>query len=282
MRSDLGLALRRPRFWRSRRGVAGLVIILCVFFGALGADIWAPDSPYTPHLLERRRGPSLCHPFGQDELGRDNLSRVLHGARLSLGVGVGAAALALIIGGVLGMVAGGLGGWLDSLIVGLADMALAFPTLLLALVLIMFLGRGLTSATVAVSFAAIPVFVRLARIGVIRVRQQEYVLAARAVGVSPGWLLARHILPEILPPLMVQAMLCVGATILEVAGLSFLGLSAQPPAPEWGAMIAQGRGAVFAAPHIILFPGLAIMVTVLGFNFLGDGLRDALDPRADL
>jgi peptide/nickel transport system permease protein len=282
MLSDLGLTLRRPRFRRSRRGVAGVVIILCVVLGALGADALAPDGPYTPHLLERRHGLSLRHPFGQDELGRDNLNRVLHGARLSLGVGVGAAALALIAGASLGMAAGMVGGWLDSLIVGLADMVLAFPTLLLALVLMMLLGRGLVSATVAVSFAAMPAFVRLARIGVIRARQQEHVLAARAVGVPPGRLILRHILPDILPPLIVQAMLCIGTAILEVAGLSFLGLAAQPPAPEWGAMITQGRGAVFAAPHILLFPGLAIMLAVLGFNLLGDGLRDVLDPRADL
>jgi len=262
--------------------VIGFAIILCVFLVAIGADVLAPDTPYTPHLLERRHGPSLRHPFGQDELGRDNLSRVLHGARRSLLVGVGAAALALIAGGILGTAAGIAGGWLDSLITGLADMALAFPTLLLALTLVMLLGRGLTSATAAVAFAAVPVFVRLTRIGVIRARQQEHVLAARAVGVPAGRLILRHILPEVLPPLIVQAMLWIGTAILEVAGLSFLGLAAQPPASDWGAMIAQGRGAVFAAPHILFFPGLAIMVTVLGFNLLGGGLRDVLDPRTEL
>jgi len=282
MLRDLGLTIRRPRFSRSRRGMAGLAILLCIALGALGADWLAPNNPYAQHLLERRHGPSIRHPMGQDELGRDNLSRVLHGARLSLRVGVGAALIALAAGGLLGVLAGTLGGWPDSLIMSLADAVLAFPALLLALSLIMSLGRGLTSATVAVGLAAVPVFVRLARIGVIRARQQDYVLAARAVGVPPGRLLLRHILPDIAPPLLVQAMLFIGTAILEVAGLSFLGLGAQPPAPEWGAMIAQGRGAIFAAPHIVLFPGLAIMLTVLGFNLLGDGLRDVLDPRAAL
>jgi ABC-type dipeptide/oligopeptide/nickel transport system permease subunit len=282
MLKDIGLSIRRPRFSRSRRGVAGLAILLSIALGALGADWLTPDSPYAQHLIERRHSPSIRHPLGQDELGRDNLSRVLHGARLSLRVGVSAALIALAAGGLLGVLAGALGGWPDSLIMSLTDAVLAFPALLLALSLIMSLGRGLTSAAVAVGLAAVPVFVRLARIGVIRARQQDYVLAARAVGVPPGRLLLRHILPDIAPPLLVQTMLFIGTAILEVAGLSFLGLGAQPPAPEWGAMIAQGRGAVFAAPHIVIFPGLAIMLTVLGFNLLGDGLRDVLDPRAAL
>ena len=282
MLEDLGLPARRSRFSRSRRGMAGLIILLCLTFVAISADWLVPDRPYAQHLTERRHGPSPRHPFGQDELGRDNLSRVLHGARLSLRVGVSAAVIAMIAGGVLGTLAGILGGWPDSLIVSLADMVLAFPALLLALTLIMVLGRGLTSATLAVALAAIPVFVRLARVGVVRAKRQEYVLAARAVGVPSRLLVSRHILPDVLPPLIVQAMLFVGTAILEVAGLSFLGLAAQPPAPEWGAMIAQGRGAVFAAPHIMLFPGLAIMLTVVGFNLLGDGLRDVLDPRTEL
>jgi ABC-type dipeptide/oligopeptide/nickel transport system permease subunit len=197
-------------------------------------------------------------------------------------VGVVAVLLSMTIGGLLGLLSGYLGGWTDGVIVSLLDVMFAIPTLLLAMAVIMILGRGLMTATYAVAFAVVPVFARLTRVGVQSAKGQDRVLAARAVGVPTGRLLARYILPGAFTPVLVQSMLFVGTAILEVAALSFLGLGAQPPAPEWGAMIAQGRGAVFAAPHIMLFPGLAIMITVLGFNFLGDGLRDALDPRSEM
>jgi peptide/nickel transport system permease protein len=270
------------RLLRSRRGVVGLAIVLAICAVALLAPWLAPDSPTAMQLTARRQPPSLEHPMGLDELGRDNLTRVIYGARLSLRVGVVAALLSMTIGGLLGLLSGYLGGWADGVIVSLLDVMFAVPTLLLAIAVIMILGRGLTSATYAVAVAAVPVFARLVRVGVLSAKGQDHVLAARALGVPTGRLLARHILPAAFTPVLVQSMLFVGTAILEVAGLSFLGLGAQPPAPEWGAMIAQGRGAVFAAPHVILFPGLAIVITVLGFNFLGDGLRDALDPRSEM
>ena len=259
--------------------MAGLTILVCVSLTALFAPWLAPHDPFEQHLLERRQPPSVKHPLGLDELGRDNLSRVIYGARLSLRVGVTSVLLAVAAGALFGAVAGYQSGWLDSLIMSLMDVILAFPTLLLAIVVIVVLGRGLTSVLYAVAFTAIPTYTRLMRVGVLTVKEREYVLAARAIGVSPGRLLWHHILPACLIPLQVQAMLGVGTAILEAAGLSFLGLGAQPPTPEWGAMLGQGRGAIFAAPHIVLFPGLAIMLTVLGFNLLGDGLRDVLDPR---
>ena len=270
------------RLLRSRRGVVGLVIVLTVCVVALLAPWLAPDNPTAMQLTARRQPPSFEHPMGLDELGRDNLSRVIYGARLSLRVGVVAVLLSMTIGGLLGLLSGYFGGWTDGVIVSLLDVMFAIPTLLLAMAVIMILGRGLTSATYAVAFAAVPVFARLTRVGVQSAKGQDHVLAARAVGVPTGRLLARYILPGAFTPVLVQSMLFVGTAILEVAALSFLGLGAQPPAPEWGAMIAQGRGAVFAAPHIILFPGLAIMITVLGFNFLGDGLRDVFDPRTEM
>jgi peptide/nickel transport system permease protein len=259
--------------------VAGLAILACISFTALFAPWLAPHDPLEQHLLQRRQPPSFQHPLGLDELGRDNLSRVIYGARLSLWVGVASVSLALVIGAVLGAVAGYRGGWLDSLVMSLMDVMLAFPTLLLAIAVIVVLGRGLTSVLYAVAFSAMPTYARLVRVGVLALKERDYVLAARTIGVSPGRLLWRHILPGCLTPLQAQATLGIGTAILEAAGLSFLGLGAQPPAPEWGAMLGQGRGAILAAPHIVIFPGLAIMLTVLGFNLLGDGLRDVSDPR---
>jgi peptide/nickel transport system permease protein len=281
MNELLSLREHRPRFRHNKRGVAGLVIVVFVCLVGLFAAWLAPYDPLEQHLLQRRQPPSLQHLMGLDEVGRDNLSRVIYGARLSVEVGVTCVALAATIGAFLGMIAGYKGGWWDTLVMSAMDVMLAFPTLLLAIAVIVVLGRGLTNVVYALTFTAIPAFARLMRVGVLVTKEKDYVLAAQAIGVGPGRLLWRHILPDCLTPLSVQASLGIGTAILEAAGLSFLGLGAQPPTPEWGAMLGQGRGAVFAAPYIVLFPGLAIMLTVLGFNLLGDGLRDMLDPRSE-
>ncbi|MBI4786514.1 MAG: ABC transporter permease [Chloroflexi bacterium] len=259
--------------WNARLAVGGFLLAL-VFFAAAFAPLLTPYSPNTQDLEARRTPPSPKHPFGLDEVGRDNLSRVLFGARLSLGIGIAAVTLALVIGTGLGLAAGYRGGWLDSVTMSMLDVMLAFPTLLLAIVVITALGRGLPNVVYALAFAAIPNYARLARVGVLAIKEKEYVLAAEAVGVSSIRLIWHHILPNCLVPLQVQATVGIGTIILEAAGLSFLGLGAQPPTPEWGLMIAQGRGAVFAAPHIVLFPGIALMLTVLAFNFIADGLQD--------
>jgi len=281
MNELLSLRENKSQFRRNKRGVAGLVIVVFVCLVGLLATWLAPYDPLEQHLLQRRQPPSLEHPMGLDEVGRDNLSRVIYGARLSIGVGVACVTLATTVGTLLGMIAGYKGGWWDSLIMSAMDVMLSFPTLLLAIAVIVVLGRGLTNVVYALAFAAIPTFARLMRVGVLVTKEKDYILAAQAIGVGPSRLLWRHILPDCLAPLLAQAALGIGTAILEAAGLSFLGLGAQPPAPEWGAMLSQGRGAVFVAPHVVLFPGLAIMLTVLGFNLLGDGLRDMLDPRLE-
>jgi peptide/nickel transport system permease protein len=279
MSERLGLNGHRARFLRSPRGRAGLAIVALVCLAALLAPWLAPYSPYQQDLLARRQPPSAQHPLGLDELGRDNLSRILYGARLSLWVGVTATLLALVVGGSLGALAGYRGGWLDSVVTSILDMMQAFPTLLLAIAIVAILGRGLTNVLYAIALTAIPTYARLLRIGVLTAREEAYIEAAQATGVPPGRLLWRHILPNCLTPLQTQATLGIGTAILEAAGLSFLGLGAQPPTPEWGAMLSQGRGAVLAAPHIVVWPGMALMLTVLGFNLLGDGLQQVLNGR---
>jgi peptide/nickel transport system permease protein len=220
--------------------------------------------------------------MGVDGNVRDQFSRIIHGTRISLFIGFVTIGAAIVVGTILGAVSGFLGGWGSDVIMRTLDVVLAFPFLLLAIAIVAVLGPGLTNAMMAIAFINVPAFARVIRSSVLAVREEEYVMAARTVGANPARTLFLHVLPNSISPLIVQGTLGIGSAILETAYLSFIGMGAQPPDPEWGAMLAAERNQVFSAPHLVFFPGLAIMLTVLGFNLLGDGLRDTLDPRLRL
>jgi ABC-type dipeptide/oligopeptide/nickel transport system permease subunit len=222
------------------------------------------------------------HIMGIDGNVRDEFSRVIYGTRISLFIGFITIGAAIVVGTVLGAIAGYFGGWVSTTIMRILDVVLAFPFLLLAIAIVAVLGPGLVNAMIAIAIINVPAFARVIRSSVLSVREEEYVMAARTIGASPWRALFLHILPNSISPLIVQGTLGIGTAILETAALSFIGMGAQPPDPEWGAMLAAERNQVFSAPHLVFFPGLAIMITVLGFNLLGDGLRDALDPRLRL
>lgn len=270
-------ALRR--LFRNKLAIIGMVLLGLFVFCAIFAPWIAPYDPIAQDITRRREPPSWKHPFGLDEVGRDLLSRVIYGARVSLYVGVASVSLAIVVGTLIGAISGYAGGWIDNIIMRIMDIMLAFPSLLLAIAIVAILGPGLLNMLYAIAFVSIPAYARLVRASVLAAKETDYVLAARAIGCSSSRILFRHIMPNCLTPIIVQGTLGIATAILDAAGLSFLGLGAQPPTPEWGAMLGQGRGSVFTAPHVVIFPGLAIMLTVLGFNLLGDGLRDALDPR---
>ena len=267
------------RLVRDKLAIAGMVIIGVLLLMALLAPIVAPYDPIIQEILKRRQPPSWEHWLGLDDLGRDILSRIIFGSRFSLQVGVVSVSLAIIVGAIVGATAGYLGGWVDTIMMRLMDIMLAFPALLLAIAIVTILGPGLLNMLYAIAIVSIPAYARIVRASVLTVKEQDYILASRSIGVPPLRLLFRDVFPNCLTPLIVQGTLGIGTAILDAAGLSFLGLGAQPPKPEWGAMLGQGRYSMFTAPHIVVFPGIAIMLTVLGFNLLGDGLRDALDPR---
>ncbi len=239
----------------------------------------APYDPTKAYLRLRKAPPSREHPLGMDEVGRDMLSRIIFGARVSLQVGVLSVIGAILVGTLIGAVSGYLGGWVDNIVMRLMDIVLAFPSLLLALAIVTILGPGLINMLYAIAIVSIPTYARLVRASVLAEKESDYVLAARAVGAGHGRILFRQIMPNALTPIIVQGTLGIGTAILDAAALGFLGLGAQPPTPEWGTMLSRAQQVFFSAPHIGIFPGLAIMLTVLGFNLLGDGLRDALDPR---
>ena len=259
--------------------VFGGVVLIGVIALALFAPWIAPYDPLATSWSLVRKAPSAAHWFGTDEVGRDLLSRIIWGARASLSAGVIAVAIAVGVGVPTGMVAGYVGGWTDALISRLTDAMLAIPFLILAIALAAFLGPSLGNAMIAIGVTATPIFVRLARGQVLAARAEDYVEAARAVGNPPIRILLWHILPNILPPVMVQATLAVAAAIIAEASLSFLGLGQQPPAPSWGSMLNTAQRFLTQAPWMAIFPGLAIFLTVLAFNLFGDGLRDAMDPR---
>jgi peptide/nickel transport system permease protein len=266
------------RLSRRPSAMVSAVVLLMLIVAAIIAPVIAPYDPdaISPDL---RKAPSHAHPFGTDEVGRDVLSRVIYGGRVSLRVGVIAIGIALTAGTLLGLVAGYTGGWADSVIMRLMDIMLAFPGFLLAIAIVAILGPGLTNVMIAVGIEAIPVYARTSRGSVLSAKETEYVLGARAIGLGHSRILFRYILPNILAPLIVLATLGVGIAILSAAGLSYLGLGAQPPTAEWGAMLAAARAFIRQAWWISTFPGIAIMLVVLALNLFGDGLREILDPR---
>ena len=275
--SPARLALRQLR--RSRLALPGLAIVLVFVLCGAFAPLIAPYDPYQNDLMNVLMPPSAEHWFGTDELGRDLFSRIIHGARISLIEGVFSVALAMMIGVPIGMVSGYLGGRIDAVIMRLIDVLLAFPGVLLAIVIISVLGPGLTNAIIAVAVYTIPIFARLARGSTLTVKDEPYVEAARAAGLSDLRILSRHIFPNISATLFVMMTLRVAISILTAASLSFLGLGAQAPLPEWGAMLSNSRNAMLIAPHVALFPGLAIILLVFGLNLFQDGLRQVLDPK---
>ncbi|MCY3766805.1 MAG: ABC transporter permease [Gemmatimonadetes bacterium] len=267
------------RLLKNRLAAAGGVLLLGFLLLAIAAPLAAPEDPFAQNLYERLQPPSLANPFGTDDFGRDVLSRVIHGARISLRVGVTAVLIALVLGVPIGLVSGYWGGALDQVLMRAMDLMLAFPSILLAIAIVAILGPGLENAMLAVGIVAVPQYARLVRASALSVRGQDYVQAMRALGAGDFHILFFSVLPNCLTPLIVQSTLGLATAILDAAGLSFLGLGAQPPLPEWGAMLTGGRELVLRAPWVLTFPGVAIFLTVLAFNLLGDGLRDALDPR---
>lgn len=281
------------RLFKRKSSMVGLAIILVMIFIALTAQWLAPYDPYTVLIgkedVKMRQAPCIhllgCpqdqpqHIMGLDGNVRDQFSRLLYGTRLSLMVGFSTVTFAIVIGTVLGALGGYFGGWVDNVIMRLMDVLLAFPSLLLAIAIVTVLGPGLINALLAIGIVSIPAYARVVRASVLSVREMDFVSATRALGGNTYEILFGRILPNALTPLIVQGTLGIATAILDAAALSFLGLGAQPPTPEWGAMLGSERNQVFTAPHLVFYPGLAIMIVVLSFNLLGDGLRDALDPR---
>ena len=280
--------------FRNRSAVIGTIIITFLVIVADFAPIIAPHDPIQSMIGQPgevgklpARVPCITllgcttpqHIMGLDLNARDLFSRIVYGSRTSLTIGIASVSFAVIIGTTLGLFAGYIGGWTDNIIMRIMDVFLAFPSLLLAITIVTIKGPGLDNALLAIAIVSIPVYARLSRASVLMVKELEYVTAVRALGAPSSRIVFRQILPNILTPLIVQGTLGIGGAVLEAAGLSFLGLGAQPPTPEWGQMLSEARQYVFTAPHLVFFPGFAIMLTVLGFNLLGDGLRDALDPR---
>jgi len=271
-------ALRRLARRRGAMVALGVVVVFALL--ALLAPQVAPFDPLATSWSAVRKAPSAAHWFGTDEIGRDVLSRVIFGTRASLLAGVVSVSIALALGVPIGLAAGYVGGWIDGLISRMTDAMLACPFLILAIALAAFLGPSLTNAMIAIGISATPIFVRLTRAAVLQVKVEDYVEAARAVGNSHLRIAVRHILPNVVPPLIVQATLAIAAAVIAEAALSFLGLGQQPPAPSWGSMLNTAKNYIDNAPWMAVWPGLSIFLLVLSFNLLGDGLRDAFDPKS--
>jgi peptide/nickel transport system permease protein len=267
------------RFSKNKMAMAGAAVLSFLIFIALGADFISPQAPDAQDLLASLEKPSLKWPLGTDEFGRDILSRLIYGARVSLMVGILAVGIGMFFGGAIGAIAGFYGSLVDNILMRGMDILLSIPSTLLAIAIAASLGPGLFNLMVAVGISSIPRYARILRGSALSIRNQEYIEAARAVGSSDLRVILRHVIPNSMAPVIVQATLGVASAILNTAGLSFIGLGIQPPTPEWGAMLSSGRTYIRDFPHLTIFPGLAIMTTILALNFLGDGLRDALDPK---
>lgn len=268
------------QFVRHRLAMVGFFIVLLLVVVAAFGRALAPYDPLGMDFGALFAPPSSSHLFGTDEFGRDIFSRVLYGARISLQVAFIAVGISGTAGVLLGLLAGFLGGWIDELVMRFMDVLFAFPAVLLAITIMAILGRGVGNAMIAIAIVYVPIFARVTRGAVIGVRGREYVTAARALGKRPFGIMLRHVLPNAIGPIIVQTSLSLAFAILAEAALSFFGLGTQPPDPSWGRMLSEGRGFLRQAPWMGIFPGLAIMLSVMGFNFLGDGLRDLLDPRS--
>jgi ABC-type dipeptide/oligopeptide/nickel transport system permease subunit len=292
-RSNSLARLTLRRIFRQRSAVIGGVILILLVLVAIFAPLIAPYDPEEVLIgkedIKKREGPCIhllgCdnekpqHIIGVDGNVRDQFSRLVFGTRYSLFIGFASVGFAIVVGTLIGAFAGYLSGWADNISMRVMDVLLAFPSLLLAIAIVTVVGRGLQNALLAIAIVSIPIYARVVRASVLSVKEQEYVSASRALGAGHLHILFQRILPNAISPLIVQGTLGIASAILSAAALSFLGLGAQPPTPEWGTMLGSERNQVFSAPHLVFFPGLAIMITVLAFNLLGDGLRDAMDPR---
>lgn len=269
------------RLKRNKMAVLGLIILIILVLLAVFADVIAnyDNVVIKQNLAHRLQGPSAAHWLGTDEFGRDIFARLVHGTRVSLQVGIVAVGISIVIGGILGAVAGYYGGKLDNTIMRIMDIFLAVPNILLAIAIVSALGPSIINLMLAISISSVPSYARIVRASVLSIRDQEFIEAAKAIGASNTRIIFRHIIPNSLAPVIVQATLGVASAILSTAGLSFIGLGIQPPAPEWGSMLSGGRQYLRYAWWVTTFPGVAIMITILSLNLLGDGLRDALDPR---
>ncbi|HYM68616.1 MAG TPA: ABC transporter permease [bacterium] len=268
-----------PGLWRSRTGMLGVVIVSTVVLGAALAPAVAPYNPTTAHFAAVLRSPTAAHPFGTDQLGRDVLSRVIFGARISLLVGVVTVLIAGVIGCALGLLSGYYGGWLDAAVTRFADVQLSFPFILLALTINAVIGAGLRNIMLSLVVAGWPLYVRVVRAEMLALRHRDYIQAAVATGARSGRVMWRHVLPNIATPIIVISTLQVSQFIIAEATISFLGFGIQPPTPAWGDMVSDGRNYIFVAWWLTAFPGAALALTALGVNLTGDWLRDVLDPR---
>lgn len=264
---------------QNKAAVVGMIIIIVLILIAIFGKYIQPYDPNVGELSQSLQAPSKAHILGTDEQGRDIFSRIIDGTKISLRVGIMAVAFALSIGTVLGAVAGYYGKKIDMIIMRFMDIILAFPSMLLAIAFMAALGRGIDKAIIAISIVTIPEYARIVRGSILSIKESEFVQAARVIGNSDASIIFKHILPNVISPIVVRATLGISSAILDTAALGFLGLGVQPPAAEWGSMLGSGRTYFFNAPHIVVFPGIAITITVIAFNLFGDGLRDALDPK---